>query len=151
MTMQKLLEWRHLCVSPSSSILEVAQILQEASARIVLVVDSDDKLLGIVTDGDIRRGLLAGVSSDESCEKVLNSSPRVVGLEVQLDEAIRLTSDGEAGAIPIVSEIRDFARRLGYSSVPAETQQQSHHHGRREGSQASPYDFIDSETAGGLG
>jgi dTDP-glucose pyrophosphorylase len=106
MTMRKLLEWRNLCVSPSSSILEVARILQETSTRIVLVVDSDDKLLGIVTDGDIRRGLLAGVSSDESCETVLNSSPRVIGPEGQLDEALRLASGGEAGAIPIVSEDR---------------------------------------------
>ena len=106
MTMRKLLEWRNLCVSPSSSILEVARILQETSTRIVLIVDSDDKLLGIVTDGDIRRGLLAGVSSDESCETVLNSSPRVIGPEGQLDEALRLASGGEAGAIPIVSEDR---------------------------------------------
>jgi len=106
MTMRKHLEWRHLCVSPSSSILEVARILQEASTRIVLVVDSDDKLLGIVTDGDIRRGLLAGVSSDQTCEKVLNSSPRVIGPEGQLDEALHLTSGGEAGAIPIVSKDR---------------------------------------------
>jgi len=106
MTMRKHLEWRQLCVSPSSSILEVARILQEASTRIVLVVDSDDKLLGIVTDGDIRRGLLAGVSSDQTCEKVLNSSPRVIGPEGQLDEALHLTSGGEAGAIPIVSKDR---------------------------------------------
>lgn len=106
MTMTKLMEWGHLRVTPSSSILEVARILQETSTRIVLVVDSDDKLLGIVTDGDIRRGLLAGVSSDESCEKVLNVSPRVIGPEGSLDEALRLTSDGEAGAIPIVSQDR---------------------------------------------
>lgn len=106
MTTKKLLDWRHLCVSPSSSILEAARILQETATRIVLVADRDKKLLGIVTDGDIRRGLLAGVSTDEPCEKVLNSSPRVIGPEGQLDEALRLTSDGEAGAIPIVSEDR---------------------------------------------
>lgn len=106
MTMTRLLEWGHLCVSPSSSILEVARILQETSTRIALVVDSHERLLGIVTDGDIRRGLLAGVSSDESCEKVLNVSPRVIGPEGHLDEALRLTSGGEAGAIPIVSQDR---------------------------------------------
>ena len=106
MTMTKLLEWRHLCVSSSSSILEVARILQETSTRIVLVVDSHERLLGIVTDGDIRRGILAGVSSDESCEQVLNVSPRVIGPEGHLDEAHRLTSGGEAGAIPIVSQDR---------------------------------------------
>ena len=106
MTMTKHLEWGHLRVSRSSSILQVARILQETSSRIVLVVDNDDKLIGIVTDGDIRRGLLAGVSADESCEKVLNFSPRVIGPEGRLDEALRLTSGGEAGAIPIVSQDR---------------------------------------------
>ena len=59
MTMRRLSEWRHVCISPSASILEAARILQETSTRIVLVIDENSKLLGIVTDGDIRRGLWA--------------------------------------------------------------------------------------------
>ena len=103
MTMRRLSEWRQVCISPSSSILEAARILEETSTRIVLVIDENSKLLGIVTDGDIRRGLLTGVSAKESCEKVLNTSPRTVGPEGRVEELLRLTSGGDANAIPIVS------------------------------------------------
>jgi len=104
MTMRRLSEWRHLCVSPSASILEAARILQETSARIVLVTDESSKLLGIVTDGDIRRGLLAGVSAEESCKRVVNTSPRSIGPEGKVEELLRLNSGADAEAIPIVSK-----------------------------------------------
>ena len=103
MTMRRLSEWRQVCISPSASIFETARILQETSSRIVLVIDENSKLLGIVTDGDIRRGLLAGGSAEESCTKVLNTSPRTIGPEGRVEELFRLTSGGDANAIPIVS------------------------------------------------
>ena len=106
MTMRRLSEWRHVCVSPSASIFEAARILQEASTRIVLVIDENSKLLGIVTDGDIRRGLLAGVSAEESCTTVLNTSPQTIGPESRVEELLRLISGGDVNAIPIVSDDR---------------------------------------------
>lgn len=104
MTMRRLSDWRRICISPSVSILEAARILEETSTRIVLVIDENSKLLGIVTDGDIRRGLLAGVSAEESCKKVLNSFPRTVGPEGRAEELLRLTSGGDANAIPVLSQ-----------------------------------------------
>lgn len=104
MTMRRMEEWSHLCVSPSSSILDVAKILQATSARIVLVVEEENKLFGIVTDGDIRRGLLAGVSAEEACSRVLNASPQTITPEGQLDDVLRLASGSDVDSIPIVSD-----------------------------------------------
>jgi len=104
MTMRRLEEWAHLCVPPSSSILEVAKILQDTSTRVVLVVEGANKLIGIVTDGDIRRGLLAGVSAEELCARVLNASPLTIAPEGRLDDVLRLASRSDAESIPIVSE-----------------------------------------------
>ena len=103
MTMRKMAVWGHLCVSPSSSILEVAKILQDTSTRIVLVVE-ENKLIGIVTDGDIRRGLLAGVSAEEPCARVLNSSPQTITPEGKLDDVLRVVSGSDADSIPIISD-----------------------------------------------
>lgn len=104
MTMRKLSDWRQLCVSPTASVLDAARVLQETSTRIALVLDGNSKLLGIVTDGDIRRGLLLGVSAEESCEKVLNTSPRTIGPQGKVEEALRLASGSGADAVPIVSD-----------------------------------------------
>jgi len=42
---------------------------------ILLVVDGDSRLLGTLTDGDIRRGMLAGRGLDDSIEGVFNPKP----------------------------------------------------------------------------
>src|SRR3989344_8854020 len=47
-------------------------------AGIVLIVDEKSKLLGIATDGDIRRGLSEGVSLDDPIEKVMNKNPFLI-------------------------------------------------------------------------
>ena len=104
MTMRKMSEWNHLCVSSSASILDAAGILQDTSTRIVLIVDENSILKGIVTDGDIRRGLLAGISVEEPCERIMNSSPLTVSSLSPLEEIVRISDEVEADAFPIVSD-----------------------------------------------
>lgn len=45
---------------------------------IILVVDKSEKLLGIATDGDIRRALAAGVSLNGPVSKIMNKKPFVI-------------------------------------------------------------------------
>lgn len=101
MNMKKLEDWTHLCVSPEESILDVARVLQEGNSRLVLVVGSESELLGVVTDGDIRRGLLQGLAVGASCSEVLNSSPIAVEPATPLEEVVRV-GGREGFAIPIV-------------------------------------------------
>ena len=42
----------------NSTIKEALQIINQGAIQIALVVDDKDRLLGTLTDGDIRRGLL---------------------------------------------------------------------------------------------
>lgn len=104
MTMRKLSGWKNLCVSSSASIVDAARILQETSTRIVLIVDDALILKGIVTDGDIRRGLLAGISVDEPCETVMNPSPFTVSPFSPQAEILRVAGELDADALPIVSD-----------------------------------------------
>ena len=55
---------RDLFLSVETSVRETMRIINDFAAQIALVVDSDERLLGTVTDGDIRRGLLQGLSLD---------------------------------------------------------------------------------------
>jgi dTDP-glucose pyrophosphorylase len=64
-----------LMLGASASIFEAIKIIQGASAKIVLVTDVSGKLVGTVTDGDIRRGLLRGVELSAAVEKVMNAEP----------------------------------------------------------------------------
>jgi dTDP-glucose pyrophosphorylase/CBS domain-containing protein len=60
-----------LLVSPQASIREAITRIDANGRGIVLVVDSDYRLMGTVTDGDVRRALLSSVDLDTGVEKLL--------------------------------------------------------------------------------
>ncbi|WP_028586180.1 nucleotidyltransferase family protein [Desulfocurvus vexinensis] len=70
-----MVDWRKAAVAPGTPIRELLAAIDASSCQIGLVVDQDDHLLGTVTDGDIRRGLLQGVELAEPVERVLNRTP----------------------------------------------------------------------------
>jgi dTDP-glucose pyrophosphorylase len=72
--------WQEVLVQPSSTIRETLQKIDASSLQIALVVDKDRRLLGTVTDGDVRRGLLQGLSLEETASKVMNQHPTIAGL-----------------------------------------------------------------------
>jgi dTDP-glucose pyrophosphorylase len=45
---------------------------------IIFVIDKNEKLLGSITDGDIRRGLISGVSIDEPIDRIIRQSPKFI-------------------------------------------------------------------------
>ena len=52
-------------VAPTASIKHVIETIERSVAKVALVVDDNGRLLGTVTDGDVRRGLLRGVQITE--------------------------------------------------------------------------------------
>lgn len=60
---------------PDISIREAIEVLDRGSAGIVLLVDEERRLVGTVTDGDVRRALLDGVSLDAPVSALLKYRP----------------------------------------------------------------------------
>ena len=104
MTIRKMSEWRRICVSSAASILNVARVLEETSTRIALVIDEEEHLKGIVTDGDIRRGLIEGFSVDSPCGKIMNSSPQTVSSFSTYERVSREFGAVNVAPIPILSD-----------------------------------------------
>ncbi len=62
---------RTLLISSDTTLKEAMQKLNDTAEQILFVTDEDDKLLGTVTDGDIRRGLISGFKFSDKVEKVM--------------------------------------------------------------------------------
>ena len=71
MTDQKL----NIKLSPDASMREVMASIDKSAKQIALIVDSDDHLLGTVTDGDIRRALLSGMDMQAKASSFMNANP----------------------------------------------------------------------------
>ena len=53
--------WQKISVSPKLSIIEAMKIIDSAGTQFIMILDESGKLLGVITDGDIRRGILQNV------------------------------------------------------------------------------------------
>tara|TARA_B100000676_G_C18034683_1_gene821031 strand:+ start:334 stop:1383 length:1050 start_codon:yes stop_codon:yes gene_type:complete len=66
-------------ISLNSSIKNALLLLDKLSKDSTLfVIDNKNKLKGSLTDGDIRRGLMKGISVDDELENVINKSPKFI-------------------------------------------------------------------------
>ncbi len=61
-----------LLVAPSESLRAVMSSIDRSTLGIALVVDGDGRLLTTVTDGDVRRAILAGLSLDASAKELID-------------------------------------------------------------------------------
>ncbi len=61
-------------LSPNSKMSDAIKVLQDCKHKIVLIIENN-KLLGTITDGDIRRGLLNKSTLDSGCRKIMNAQP----------------------------------------------------------------------------
>lgn len=75
-----------------------------AKDAILFVVDNNDKLIGSLTDGDIRRGLIKGISIENSVLDVIQSNPRFVRKgETEIEKIIEYR-EGNFKIIPVLDK-----------------------------------------------
>jgi dTDP-glucose pyrophosphorylase/predicted transcriptional regulator len=96
--------WTEILLTPEDSIQKTIEVLHTGGNRIALVVDNDRKLIGTVTDGDIRRALIKHIDMDCAVKKIMNTDP-VTGLGSESNGAIMLKMKGkDLLHIPIIDE-----------------------------------------------
>ena len=62
-------------ISSNISISQSMKKLSETGQRCLVIVDIKKKLLGTLTDGDIRRNILSGYELSDSIKKIYNKKP----------------------------------------------------------------------------
>ena len=60
-----------------STVSDAVKILQKSKYKTVIIISSKNRVIGTITDGDIRRGLLVGISLDAPCKDVMNKRPNI--------------------------------------------------------------------------
>ena len=95
-----------LLIPPMLTIKEAMQKLGETQEKILFVVDDINKLLGTVNDGDIRRGLIRGLSFTDRVDNIMHRDFLFVYKGVQkIEEAAKhLMAEKKIEQIPVINK-----------------------------------------------
>lgn len=93
---------KRICLKKSATVRECIRVIDNNKQGIALIVDTQGHLKGTVTDGDIRRFILAGRSIDESVSLVMWTKPLTVPLGTSEKEIKELMNKYLVRHIPIV-------------------------------------------------
>lgn len=100
-------------VGPRELLKRSLEAMGQHRLGLVSIVDDDGRLLGIVTDGDVRRMVLreqkpwAALLVDDTIRHA-NTEPTTVAPDTSLADAVRLMEDLEVWDLPVI----DTGRRL---------------------------------------
>lgn len=97
-------DYRKILVPPSASIKETIKIIDEGGLQIALVVNEQNKLLGTITDGDVRRGILKGISLDQSVLLIMNPDPITVSPAIDPKQLLALIKSKKLQQLPVVDK-----------------------------------------------
>ena len=95
---------KNLLIPPTTTVFECIQKIDSGAFQIVFVVDDKNRLMGTVTDGDIRRGLLKGVELDHSVSAAMNSAPFTIREDSDRGEALSIMRQREIRRVPILDD-----------------------------------------------
>lgn len=94
--------WQKTLISESSTIKQALEIINSEALRVAVVVDKENKLLGMITDGDIRRGLLSELTLSDSVSKIMNSNPFTARQSISKEELVELMEKKEILSVPML-------------------------------------------------
>ena len=98
------MNWKESVIFPTASVKDVMQVMDKSALQIAFVVDAENRLLGAVTDGDVRRSILRGGDLSQSVATIMNVHPVVALRGTERAALLRLMKAKTVRQIPLVDK-----------------------------------------------
>jgi dTDP-glucose pyrophosphorylase len=102
---------------PEAPLVAAVRAIEASHRRIAVVIDPDGVLLGTLTDGDVRRSLLAGGTLETPLSRAMNRQPIVAEEGASHAHLLSLMRRGNIMAVPLVDGNRRFRRLVHLSDL----------------------------------
>ena len=99
----KKIQLKKTFVDENLKVKDVIKSLNKSGLQIALIINKKNKMVGTITDGDIRRGLLNGLNVNSSIQKVLNRKSVTSKYKLSSENAEIILKRFEISHIPILS------------------------------------------------
>ncbi len=99
---------KKVVISPELSIADAIPVLDRAGWGVLLLCDAQRKLLGVVTDGDVRRAVMRGISFDQPCLSIASTQPIVAYAKASAEMPGAAPAISAADALQIMDHSHSF-------------------------------------------
>lgn len=89
-------------ISPQATIASAIACLDAAGTGALLLNDDENHLVGILTDGDIRRAILRNESLDQPCGHIASRDPVTIAPDTQPAQALHLMNTVDVNHLPVL-------------------------------------------------
>ncbi|HHZ84038.1 MAG TPA: CBS domain-containing protein [Nitrospirales bacterium] len=96
--------WKDVVVTPEMPLGDVIAKIDASALQVALVMNTDATLVGIVTDGDIRRALLRGRGLQIPVSETMNRNPTAVPASMPRDEMLAFMRRSMLHHLPLASD-----------------------------------------------
>lgn len=96
--------WHTILLNSNATIRDAMRAIDQGASRICMVVDESNRLIGTVTDGDVRRALLRDAHMHDVVSSVMNMQPLTIISTTTREQRLKLMREHDVTAIPIVDE-----------------------------------------------
>lgn len=97
--------WQNLLVSGEETIKNVMSLFEKNGEQIAVVV-KDNVLIGTVTDGDIRRGILKNIHTEDVVKKIMNPTPVTISNDISQTDIVVKFNALDIKYLPVVDNQR---------------------------------------------
>lgn len=91
-------------VSEDSTLKDAISVIEKGKLKVALVVDNEKKLIGLLTDGDIRRALLNNLTLDGKVRHILIKQPIVCYAKDSKNKILQTAIDNQIYQLPIIDD-----------------------------------------------
>jgi len=100
----KIITGENFSLKANNTVLDVIEIINENQFQICFIVDESKCLIGSITDGDIRRGLISGFTTESEASQVMQQSPISILVDQDEADARRIMEEKDIKQLPVVNQ-----------------------------------------------
>jgi arabinose-5-phosphate isomerase len=102
----------------NASVKEAIIELSKKALGIVTIVDDSNKILGVITDGDLRRALEKGINVyDLTVNELMTKNPFSASAEMMAVEALKRLKEKNISSMPVKNNLEELIGTIGFQAI----------------------------------
>lgn len=120
------MNYLEICIDESASGIDAMEVLNNSEVKIALVLNKDCRLIGTISDGDIRRLILRGKSFKSNVCEIMNKDFSYLKQCSSQEDALKIMNEKKIDYIPILNNKGEVMKILSKNDFKKTTKKDNH-------------------------